>query len=138
MVKKKVKICDICKKIIAVSKCFICKKDLCDECKKILKVDLVDEDKCYTNLISPLNICGECNSIIRQIDFKDKEINKEITNIIKPYLTKKMILNNLEDKPKGQIGKLGIPIAIAISGTSAFVGIAQTDAKKGQMVTVRI
>ncbi len=146
MVNKNVKICDVCEKTIAEKKCFICKKDLCNICKRYLQVKLTIEESSIKEISPKLYICQNCNLTIQQLKFEDKEFGKELTKLIKPYLMKKVMLENLDDKKepisKTAVGKLwGTPLAI--SGTfstsglgSAFVGIAKNDAKAGEIVTV--
>ncbi len=149
MVKKNIKICDVCQKAIAEGQCFSCNKDLCSKCRNTLNIELlIEEFETNKKLTPSLTACGNCSRTLEQAKFEDKEFGKELTKMIKPYLTKKMILEKLEDKkePSVKINKLyGTPIVVSgtttasVSGLGSgavFVGVAQNNAKAGDMVSV--
>jgi len=155
MVNKNVKICDMCEKAVAEGKCFICKNDLCAKHKKGLTIDLsLERPECLKDLIPPLSICEDCSHCLEQSEFNDKEFGKELTKLIKPYLIKKVMVERLDDKKEdddklinGKIGSIYGMSVISGSGLTSnlgsvaiapntIMGIAQTNAKPGDMVSV--
>ena len=145
MIEKNIKICDICEKVVAVGKCFICKKDLCTDFLKILQIGLLPENTIEHykgKRVYSLDTCKECSLKIQKINFNDKEFNKKIKELIEPYLFKKILLEGLENKEESsdKSSLYGMPIVVSGMTTSAgsVMGIAQHNAKAGGIVSVAL
>ena len=96
MVKKEVEICDICKKIVAETKCEFCGADLCVSCKTYFGIGI--EEK----IMFVINSCENCNNVLQGIKNLEKEFDNcpnIRTELIETF--KKLIqLEELEGKVK--------------------------------------
>ena len=99
MVEKTVKICDVCSKSIAKSKCSFCEKDVCLDCIEEIEAGTVK-----------FKTCPECCEKIENAGrnkglWKEFNKNEDMASKIRTYLKKKMILKALDsDEDEGGDG----------------------------------
>jgi len=98
--KKEASICDICKKVIAETKCEFCNADLCNSCRTFFGIGT--EDKIMFSIIS----CSNCHEILQSIElekeFKDcPNIRRELIEIFRRLIQ----LEELEGKVKKKKSK---------------------------------
>jgi hypothetical protein len=95
MVKKEIEVCDICKKVVAETKCEFCNADLCHSCR--IPFGIGTEDKLMFHIVS----CSNCYEILQSIElkkeFKDcSNIRRELIDVFKRLIQ----LEELEGKVK--------------------------------------
>lgn len=93
--KKEIEICDICKKVVAETKCEFCSSDLCTSCKTFF--GLGTEDKIIFNIIS----CSNCNEVIQGIELeKEFKGHPDTRNALIEIFKRLIQLEELEGKVK--------------------------------------
>jgi len=89
-----VKICDLCKKKVAIGKCFVCKNDVCDECGYTVDIEtdarnseikITYKSLAYHKILYNIVICKKCRDLANDSIRNNKYALKEIMNIIKNH-----------------------------------------------------
>ena len=99
--KKEIIICDICSKdeelnnmSEATSVCEFCKKDVCEDCLYSFEFgDLEEEEK-----LIEFTCCEDCSGKITLNKKTDKKFLKEMKEKFKEYMTRKIVVENLNEK----------------------------------------
>jgi hypothetical protein len=100
MVTKEETICDGCKKRTADVKCSWCDKDLCSYCRRC-SFDIICHSSDVHQIITEIPFCKDCKHKLMNLLGKDEEIfdkkfGGETRELVRNYLTKKKILENLK------------------------------------------
>ena len=112
MVEKTVKICDVCSKSIAKSKCSFCEKDVCLDCIEEIEAGTVK-----------FKTCPECCEKIENAGrnkglWKEFNKNEDMASKIRTYLKKKMILKALDDSDEDE--EQGYPVTTKTMKTKSI------------------
>ena len=99
--KKEIIVCDLCSKDEdlnnmneATSVCEFCKKDICEDCSYPLQFGDIEEDEGLIELLC----CVDCSTKI-SLDIKtDGKFIKELKEKLKGYMTRKIVVENLNEK----------------------------------------
>lgn len=95
MLKKEIRICDICEITIAgKGKCEICDNDCCEDCILDYDIDFMEIS------LNNIKVCSECSSKIDDLKKRRAKIDKkdEIKESMIGYIKKMLILKALENK----------------------------------------
>ena len=97
--KKELTICDLCSKdneeiVEATSICEFCKKDICENCHHSFEFGDIDNGEALVEF----DCCHECYEKTEFDEKVDKTFLNGLKKELKEYLTKKIMVENLNEK----------------------------------------
>lgn len=84
------RVCDLCKNQIAVTKCDVCSADMCKYHGKLWVVKL------GAGIMAKVSLCNTCLSSVEQS--RSMEENIEFKKMILEFIKKQMVIDKLKDE----------------------------------------